>query len=618
MKFKIVKYCSLLLCFVAAIQGCANRGAGPQGGPKDETPPKVVKQNPAQGSTNFQKKNIVVEFDENITVDNIMDNLVISPPQQKQPNIQAINKRLIIQFEDTLESNTTYTLDFGNAIVDNNEKNVYENFVVSFSTGEEIDTLGIGGVIIDAENLNPLSGITAGIHPAAAFNDTSLQTTVFRRIGRSDKEGNFFIQNVRPGAYRIFGLGDGSRDNMYQQGEGLAMIDSLVTPTLETKILTDTIWKDSLTIDTIRTRETVVRKPDSLILRYFKEEYVHHYLQKLERQKDNHFTLMFSAPQSQMPTVRLVADTLHPERNVEGAELIVQSNAMRDTISYWLTDSALILTDTLYAEVTYLKSDSLFELQTQVDTLRALFRRPKETRAQKKKREQESAVQTVKYANMSANIPSALDVTADMRIKSETPIANVDTQKIKLTQKVDTMSVPVKFTFQPDSTAIGMLIKHDWQPDTQYELTVDSAAFIDIYGQPSKQIKAKTKTKSLEEYATIVIEITPYIPNVIIQMLNAKDAPVRSAAALPGGTLFEHMTPGDYYLRMIVDADGNGKWTTGELKTGRQPEEVFYFPSKLSLRANWDFHEIWDYKAVPLLKQKPRAIRGVTKKDDKK
>lgn len=617
MKPRIFAYSAIFFLALGLLFGCANRGSGPQGGPRDEQPPKVMKQNPKQGSTNFGKKTIVVEFDENITVDNIAENLVISPPQQHQPNVQAINKKLTIQFEDTLESNTTYSLDFGNAIVDNNEKNVLENFVISFSTGDEIDTLGVSGIILDAENLNPLSGITAGIHPAASFSDTTLQTTVFRRIGRTDKDGNFTIQNVRPGTYRLFGLGDNSRDNIYQQGEGIAICDSLITPVIEFRMQSDTVWKDSLTIDTVKWREIVERKPDSIVLLYFKEEYTRHYLQKLERPKDNRFTLLMGAPPVELPSVRLIPDTMHPEINVDSARLFVQLNAARDTINCWLTDSTLILTDTLYAEVTYLKSDSLFRLQTQVDTLRALFRRPKETKAQKKKREQEQAQAKVKYANITASLPSALDITSAMRIKSETPLAVVDTQRIHVFQVIDTVRTPVQCELQADTVGIGILLRHAWSPDTHYELLTDSAAFIDIYNQPSKQIKAQTKTKSLEEYATIVVEIKPYMPNVILQFLNGKDQPVREMPASPDGAKFEHMAPGDYYLRMIVDANGDGKWTTGELKSGRQPEQVFYFPGKLSMRANWDFHEIWDYTSVPLTRQKPKAIKGVAKKDEK-
>lgn len=612
------QYIIFLLVLLLAVWGCANRGAGPQGGPKDDMPPKVVKQNPKQGSTNFAKKTITVEFDENITLDNLADNLVISPPQQSQPKVQAINRKLTIAFEDTLESNTTYTLDFGNAVVDNNEKNVFENFVISFSTGDEIDTLGISGTIINAENLDPVAGIVAGIYPAEIYSDTTLSTTVFSRIGRSNKEGRFAIQNIHPGTYRLFALGDNSRDNIYQQGEGLALYDSLVTPYIHSTMRTDTVWADSVTIDTIRTREAFVREPANVLLRYFREDYTRHYLHKMERPQDNLLKLIFSTTPAQMPSMRLLPDTLHPERDFASVRVFEQHNATHDTISYWLIDSTAILSDTLYAEVSYLKSDSLYQLQPQTDTLRSIFRRPKETRAQKRKREQEEQLGSIKYTNLSVQSGSTLDITADIRIKADVPVAEYDTSKIHLKETIDSTSVALPYEIVRDTASLALLLRYPWQPEHLYELSTDTAAFTDIYGLPSKPVKSKTKIKSLEEYATIIIEIQPYIPNVILQFLNAKDEPVCQKPALAGGTKFEYMKPGDYYLRMIVDENGDGRWTTGDLQSWRHPEMVYYFPGKLTLRANWDFHEMWDYTAVPLLRQKPKAIRGVAKKEENK
>lgn len=605
---RMMKKLSLILITVLCIIACANRGAGPQGGPKDETPPKVVKQNPAPGTTNFAKKTITVEFDENVTLDNIADNLVVSPPQKRQPEVQAINRKLTITFDDTLQANTTYSLDFGNAIVDNNEKNVLENFVISFSTGDVIDTLAISGTILNAENLNPMAGIVAGIYPAQTFADTTLSTTVFQRIGRSDKQGHFSIQNISEGTYRLFALGDVSRDNIYQQGEGIALYDSLITPSVRQVVKPDTIWRDSTTIDSIVSRGKTQRLPDDVILMYFKEDYTRHYLQKIERQRDNAITAIFGAPTPQQPQLRLLPDTLHPERDFSNVTFYTQYNATKDTITLWLIDSVAINADTLYTEISYLKSDSLYNLQTQTDTLRSIFRRPKETKAQKRKREQEEAQQKVRYANISAAVGATKDITAPMRIKSEVPVNTYDTALIHLYNIVDTTKIAVPYTIVRDTASLALLINADWQPEQEYQLIADTAAFTDIYGLYSKEIKAKTKIKSLEEYATIIIEIQPFVPNVVLQFLNTNDEPVRTMTAEPQGTKFLHMTPGDYYLRMIIDSNADGKWTTGDITTQRHPEQVYYFPAKLTLRANWDFHELWNYNAVPLLKQKPKAL----------
>ena len=171
----------LIVCFVYS---CANKGPGPTGGPKDETPPRVMKSVPENGAMNFSKQEIQVDFDENISLEKVTEEVVVSPPQQKAPDIRAQGKRLVVAFEDTLESGTTYTIDFGNAIVDLNEKNPLSGYTFSFSTGGDIDTLAIAGILINAEDLNPVSGIIVGIY--AEHDDSVFTQKPFLRIGKTE------------------------------------------------------------------------------------------------------------------------------------------------------------------------------------------------------------------------------------------------------------------------------------------------------------------------------------------------------------------------------------------------------------------------------------------------
>lgn len=269
----------LLLVIVVSLLlvNCANRGIGPQGGAVDSIPPVLIKSTAPDGTLNFTDNSITLYFDEYIQLLNPSENVLISPPQQRPPEIKAIGKRIQINFEEEMSDSTTYTIDFGSSIVDNNERNPLENFSISFSTSNNIDSLEIYGQIINAEDLNYISGITIGIHNN--LNDSAFEKLPFQRISRSDTYGEFAIRNIKPGTYRLYGLKDVSRDYVYQPGEGIAIYDSLITPYIHTTFETDTLWRDSIIndtttipiIDTLITSQYIYYEPSTILLKFFSE-----------------------------------------------------------------------------------------------------------------------------------------------------------------------------------------------------------------------------------------------------------------------------------------------------------------------------------------------------------
>ena len=152
------------------------------------------------------------------------------------------------------------------------------------------------------------------------------------------------------------------------------------------------------------------------------------------------------------------------------------------------------------------------------------------------------------------------------------------------------------------------VIRHKWIPETNYRLTIDSAALFSIYNQYNDKYKGDLSVKSLDEYSAIKLQLAAFEPTAVLQVLDKNDQVVRTAPAQPKGTLIEYLTPGDYFIRMFLDRNGDGKWTTGSYLLSRQPEEVYYYPKKLKLIKNWEFEETWDYNAIPLLKQKPDEL----------
>ncbi|MGB4414317.1 MAG: Ig-like domain-containing domain [Paludibacter sp.] len=585
---------------------CANKAQGPTGGSKDETPPVVLKSTPVNGAVNFKKKEIQIFFDENISVENPSDNVLISPPQIKQPDVRGNSKTLTVRFEEELLDSTTYTINFGNAIVDLNEKNPLKDYRFAFSTGNAIDTLKISGILINAEDLNPLSKILIGIY--RENDDSVFFRKPFLRIGRTDENGHFVIDNVKAGTYKIFALEDINKDYYYQTGEGIAFIDSLVTPTSRMEEMQDTVWEDSIHIDSIRTYMGTRFLPDNLILRFFKESKERQYLVKSERKLPQSFQLYFNAKLTELPVIKPL------NFEWEGKYLLQRNNTL-DSLTYWITDSAVYNMDTLQMSLTYLKTDSVYNLVPQTDTLSVFMRKARVNPRAKKTKDK---LPEASFYKFTSNANGSFEVYNPIYIRFDAPLADVDLLKIKLSEKIDTIfkNLPVKWR-QSDSTKMAYAIDYKFEPEKSYELKIDSTAFLSIYNLYSDKFSGQFKVKSLDEYSSIKMLLPTFDSLVVFQVLDTKDLVLASKPALPEGALFEYLRPGDYYMRAFIDSNRNGIWDTGDLYARRQPEEVFYYNKKLSLRANWEFEEIWDLRAIPLLQQKPASLRkDVNKKHE--
>ncbi|HCS87994.1 MAG TPA: hypothetical protein DIW30_06250 [Bacteroidales bacterium] len=587
----------LLTLGLLTVSGCANRGMGPQGGPKDETPPKVVKETPQNGVLNYTGKDIQIVFDEYIQLDNIAENLLISPPQQQPPEVSAIGKKLSIHFDKDLQDSTTYTLQFGKAICDNNEKNVLEDYTFSFSTGSVIDSMQIGGIMLNARDLNPISGILAGVHTDTT--DTAFERTPFLRIGRTNSVGEFTISNLKHGTYRLYGLQDLSKDYMWQTGEGMALCDSLIIPTVEMQSRADTIWADSITIDTIISQPRPSYGPQDIVLLYFQENKQRHYFQRALREQQNHFTLLFGAPQDTLPKITPIGEDW-------SEHTICQYNNTKDTITYWLTDSTVIKTDTLEFALTYMKSDSLFQLQEQKDTVRAIYRAP---RVNNRSKNRANAKPETRELTLSCNAKSPFEIYEPLRLRTATPIARYEKDSIHLYEVIDSIRKPLQYKIEAaDSAYANYAIIYPWKAAKTYELVIDSAAFTDIYRSSNKAQQNTFTIRTLDEYSTLIVKIEPFDSAAIIEVLNGKDEVMRTLPAQQDGAVFEHLKPDSYYLRLFLDMDGDGQWTTGDWFLKKQPEPVYYFGGQLTLRANWDIEETFEYLRTPITEQKPKDL----------
>ena len=616
-----------LVSVIIAMYACASMGT-PDGGPEDYDPPKFVRSTPEPNAINYNKKKVTIEFDEFIKLEKASEKVIISPPQAEAPEVRASGKRVIVQFQDSIKQDITYTIDFGDAIVDNNANNPLGQFAFAFSTGNTVDTMAVSGTVLNAENLEPIKGIQVGLHKN--LNDSAFVKLPFDRISRTDSRGRFTIRGVAPGEYRIYALMDGNQNFFFDsKTEQVAWSDSLIVPSMEPAVRQDTVWNplDTAKIDTIKTVNYTRFLPDNIMLLAFKEENDFQYLQKSERPKTNQFSIYFSAKNKELPAVKGL--------DFDEQKLIVEANSRKDSLLYWITDTMLCERDTLTLQLDYWATDTLKQLVPKTDTLRFVNKIPRERRLamreeEMKKKEKERkkrarkgdtlSVET-KFLGINVDAPSSLDLNRNITVSFDEPITSIDTAAIHMTHKVDTVWQDIPFLFVTDTVAPRRYeILADWKPGDEYRLNIDSLAFQGVYGLHTDKVEKSLKVKTLEDYGTLYLNITGAGPHAIVQLLNSSDAVIRQQPVTDKGTCdFYFLQPSTkYYIRLFNDSNNNGKWDTGSYEQKLQAEEVYYFPKVWEMKANFEFEENWDINAKPLDQQKLDEIKKQKPEDDKK
>lgn len=613
---------AVLLLLVLA--SCARMGQ-PDGGWYDELPPRVVATSPAEGSTNVSGRHILIGFDEYIVLQNATENVVVSPPQLEAPVIKAQGKRISVQLQDSLKPNTTYTVDFSNAISDNNEGNPMGNYTYTFSTGAEIDTLEIAGYVLNAENLEPVKGIMVGVY--SNLNDSAFTALPMLRVARTDSWGHFCIKGVKAGDYRVYALRDQDNDYRFsQKAEEIAFTPEIFTPSWKADTRQDTIWRDSLHIEAITTTGYTHFLPDDVVLRAFMEEQTNRYFIKSDRSDEHCFTLYYTYGDKDLPVIHGI--NFNADR-----DLLVEPSAYQDTITYWLRDTALVNSDTLLMSVQHNVCDTAGVLRTQIDTLQVLAKLPyarrmklqaenqkKWEKEQRKRQERGEAYETIipdLLLEPDYDIAPQLDPDKNLSFIMPTPLAVADTSKIHLYQRIDTLWYRAKYLFGEKLGAPRHYeLVSEWEPGAEYSLEIDSAAFTDIYGHASRAEQFGFEVHKLEDYATLTLTLTGMEGKTcIVQLLNKQGRAVRQTTTSDGTAHIFYISPGTYYLRLIEDDNNNGRWDTGLFGDKRQPEAVYYYPKGIDCRAKWDIKETWNPHAVPLFRQKPSEI--IRQKADK-
>ena len=607
------------ICLMLAVAGCARMGQ-PDGGWYDDDPPRVVATSPQDQSVNIREKKIQIIFNEFIKLEDATNKVIVSPPQLEVPEIKAAGKKIIVELQDTLKENTTYTIDFSDAISDNNEGNPLGSYTYSFSTGERIDTFEVAGYVLDAQNLEPVKGILVGLYDDLA--DSAFTTKPLLRVSRTDGSGHFVVKGVAPGTYRAYALQDADGDFRFsQKSEMVAFNHETFSPSSKPDTRTDTIWRDSLHIDQLRQTPYTHFLPDDIALLAFTQLQTDRYLLKQERKDAEKFSMFFSYGDSLLPQI-------HGLNFEADSAFIIEATEKRDTIHYWLRDTALVNQDTLRMEVTYQMTDTLGALVMQTDTLEVLAKTPyakrqkelqkeiekwqKEQEKKKKREEKYDSIYPAKPLKPNYQIPSKMDPDKRILMEMPTPLARLDTAAIHLYMKVDTLWYDADCQLKPLSRNIRLFeIEADWKPDIEYSLEIDSAAFEDIYGLTSEAFKQGIKVRSLDDYGTLKMEISGLDNDSLplrVQLLNKQGSLVKEVVAEGHTALFRYVLPETYYLSAYIDRNGNGQWDTGDYAQDLQAEDVYYYPREVECKEKWDITQKWNLTATPRFRQKPQAI----------
>ena len=599
---------------VVFITDCAKVGA-PMGGPSDKIPPMVVSSKPGNYRKNFKGERLEITFDEFVTIKNLSSELIVSPPLKERTTMRVRGKTFILNLNNKLRDSITYTFNFGNAITDFHEGNVLENYEFVVSTGDVLDSLTVTGRVLQAEDLQP------GKDPALVMlysnmNDSAPLQEIPVYLGKTGKEGDFTINNIKTGTYKIFALKDANSNMLYDlPDEWIAFSDSafvfdpsvtdfsediIIDTSRISEYVDSTMFSDTLmtqfVVDTIS--GDTIRIPQKLSyalhinLALFNELTTIQYLTDKDRVEREKIFITFNRP----PFDSVLIEPLNFEEKPQ--TLLKEISANNDTIVIWIADTGIVSMDTLLMKVTYSVYDTLHHLVRTSDTLNLRYREAKpEASGRRARKEQEEAPQ-VEYLNLRINIAQngSMDLNNRLTIIAPRPVFDFDSSRMHLFRLVDTIEVTEPWHLIPDSARIRKYaFGTDWQEGTKYRLYIDPGAFTDIYGMSNDTIDISFVTRFLDYYGRIILNLGDNESPYLIELLDDKNKVVASRPVTDGAKIeFQYLYPASYTLKAIRDLNQNGRWDTGNYLEKKQPERVFYYPGKIELRSNWDVDLTWE------------------------
>ncbi len=590
---RVIIYSFIFGIMVSILIACANMSASLMGGPKDITPPKLAYSIPVINSTNYTGRKVEITFDEFLKVTDISKELVISPPLKHKPSIIERNKSIYIipDDKDTFKANTTYTFYFGNSVQDLNEGNIFKHFEFVFSTGNVIDSLSFRGRVLNSFNLKAdKDGYYVMLYDK--FEDSIPRKHLPNYVTKTDEDGYFNLTHLHTGKYMILALKDANQNMLFDlPNEMIGFSDSLINLNDQYYVPRDSvILKDTAKFDSIRKVMPYLKPQIGLFT--FEEDHKKQYVSHFERPQPYKFNIKLN---------RTPYDSVYITLLNYNAKIwfLKDINELTDSVSYWITDTALVHKDTLKTIITYSKMDSIGKLFSFSDTIKLTYNK-KNINKQNKKGTPKKKANEFKISSL-ADKKDGFDLNERLFITASFPVFSIDSSKIhlfKIGESKDVQNIPIKFSIENDSVNLrNYWINFKFEPNTGYLLISDSAAFLSIYNQISDSTGIRIKTQKDDYYGTLTLNMINVNQHTIIQIIGNNEAVIKEKYIdSDGKVLFDFLGPGKYKIKVIYDRNGNNKWDTGNFGKRIQPEKVDYYDKIINIRSNWDNNETWTLK----------------------
>lgn len=541
-KDRLMRLLFCVLSLVVLFASCA-KVVMPVGGPRDVTPPTVVKCVPENGTINFSDPNIKITFDEFVVLNNPSENIIISPPLSQQPKYEMKGKTLIINILDSLIDNSTYNVVFSNGIKDYTEGNLLPIYQYAFSTGEFIDSATMSGVLLDAQTLKPVSNVSVCLYEHDI--DSLPFTTLPKYLTKTQANGIFTFSNIKEGKYKVFAISDINSNFIFDlPNEGIAFWDTLYSSCLDIRL-------DSL-------------KSAPLNLRYFVEEDTIQQLSAITSRAKGIYRFAYKLPVRDFHAEPVAGDK---------TSFYTQLSFSRDTVSFYFKKEVL--------DSTYL----LLSTENRIDTvLIEPYKAPLRQGRDKKSMEPTLQVRAL-YSG---------DLFKPLTLQFSYPIRPIDSFPVTFIKKIKSRNDTIVEHYSvPDSFILQLPLTFSYEEKYSYVVQIPDSVFYGYDGTTHDSLTFEFTSKSIRDYGNlqmnyIVSEATDYL----IFLLDAQDREVRKDLITSSSELvYNNLVPGNYKIKVVKDLNKNGKWDTGNYKKKRQPEPIYYFEKPIQIRGYWDLEE---------------------------
>ena len=555
----------LVLGSMVFSHSCANTTTPPSGGPKDTIPPVIVKLYPYPGTKNIpvHKTQLEFTFDEYVVVKD-QQSIFLSPPMEKPPKYKMKGKTMVVYFESDLDSNRTYTLDLTNAVADNNEGNMFPGYNLAFSTGSDVDSMYITGIVQDCNTLMPVKGATVMLYKDQADSAVFLQRPV--AAGKTDDWGYFCIRNIQDTVYRLYAITDINYDNKYDAtSEQVAFSDSLVRPVNRIRDSVPELYKYLMT-DTLA---CMARKTE-YTLSLFKETPSTQMIDNFERVGERTAYITFMAPYAEIDSIWI--------KGVPHEKLITQFNIKRDSLEIWVNDPAP-QPDTLYLNVDYMKTDTLGNLVPFVEEIKLV--KPKELTVRKSARKDIKKEDTTAVFSVDAKPENVEQNGYIVEFKYplvESAFDSVTFRYLNPRQQ----ETKGKFTVTQDSLNLRKYVIRPidkFLPGYEYFLKIPGHKFKDINGFYNDSLEVKVMLPNDETLSTLSVNMMNVRNKYIVDLLDEKRSDVLRKYIIENDQtlVFPYLKAGKYSIRLTEDVNRNGIVDTGNLLEHKQPEKVLFY-----------------------------------------